>query len=155
MRAPLGIHSRPMRKPSLALLIALAALVLAAGCGGDDEEETTAATTETTTTEAGGGGGGGGGESVTMTEYEFDSNDLSVSQGDTLTVENDGAIEHNLTIEEASDAEKESTELAATPNIAPGESSDLTVDVDPGQHSIVCTIDDHRGLGMIGTIDVK
>jgi len=145
-----------MRKPSLALLIALAALVLAAGCGGgDDEEETTAATTETTTTEAGGGGGGGGGESVTMTEYEFDSNDLSVSQGDTLTVENDGAIEHNLTIEEASDAEKESTELAATPNIAPGERSDLTVDVDPGQHSIVCTIDDHRGLGMIGTIDVK
>ena len=27
-----------------------------------------------------------------MTEHEFDSNDLSVSQGDTLTVENDGLI---------------------------------------------------------------
>jgi uncharacterized cupredoxin-like copper-binding protein len=41
------------------------------------------------------------------------------------------------------------------PTMAPGESADLTVDVDPGQHSIVCTIDDHRGQGMIGTIDVK
>jgi plastocyanin len=144
-----------MRKSTLALLLALAALALAAGCGGDDDEETTAATTETTTTEAGGGGGGGGGETVSMTEYEFDSNDLSVSQGDTLTVTNDGSIEHNLTIEEASDAKKSSTELAATPNVAPGDSADLTVNVDPGQHSIVCTIDDHRGLGMIGTIDVK
>ena len=141
-----------MRKPTIALLLALAALGLAAGCGGDDDEETTAATTETTTAA---GGGGGGGETVSMTEYEFDSNDLSVSQGDTLTVENDGSIEHNLTIEEASDAKKESTELGATPNVARGESADLTVDVDPGQHSIVCTIDDHRGLGMIGTIDVK
>jgi plastocyanin len=141
-----------MRKPPLALLLALAALGLAAGCGGDDDDETTAATTETT---ASAGGGGGGGQTVSMTEYEFDSNDLSVSQGDALTVTNDGSIEHNLTIEEAGDAEKPSNELAATPNVAPGDSADLTVDVDPGQHSIVCTIDDHRGLGMIGTINVK
>jgi len=137
-----------MRKPPLALLLALAALGLAAGCGGDDDDETTASA-------GGGGGGGGGGQTVSMTEYEFDSNDLSVSQGDALTVTNDGSIEHNLTIEEAGDAEKPSNELAATPNVAPGDSADLTVDVDPGQHSIVCTIDDHRGLGMIGTINVK
>ena len=130
------------------LTAALAAATIAAGCGGGDDEGTTAATTT-------GGGGGGGSQTVEMTEYEFVPNDLKAAEGDTITADNKGKLEHNLTIEEAPDAEKESKQLAATSDVQAGSSADLTVNVDPGKHSIVCTIAGHRELGMIGTIDVK
>jgi len=130
------------------LAAALAAVTIAAGCGGGDDEGTTAATTT-------GGGGGGGSQTVEMTEYEFVPNDLKAAEGDTITADNKGKLEHNLTIEEAPDAEKESKQLAATSDVQAGSSADLTVNVDPGKHSIVCTIAGHRELGMIGTIDVK
>jgi plastocyanin len=139
--------SRTFRIAPLAAALAAAAIV--AGCGGgDDDEGTTAATTT-------GGGGGGGSRTVEMTEYEFVPNDLKAAQGDTITADNKGKLEHNLTIEEAPDAEKESKQLAATSDVQAGSSADLTVNVDPGKHSIVCTIPGHRELGMIGTIQVK
>ena len=130
------------------MVAAFAVAAIVAGCGGgDDDEGTTTATTN--------GGGGGKSQTVEMTEYEFIPNDLKAAQGDSITAENTGKIEHNLTIEEASNAEKQSRQLAATPNVQSGDSADLTVNVDPGKHSIVCTIPGHRELGMVGTIDVK
>jgi plastocyanin len=133
----------------LPVLLAVAALGLAAGCGGDDDEDT-AATTGTETT-----ADGGGAQTVGMTEFEFEPNDLTVSRGDTITADNTGNVEHNLTIREGPDPEQESPELAATPDVQSGDSAELTVDVDPGKHSIVCTIAGHAEQGMIGTIDVK
>jgi plastocyanin len=135
----------------LPLLLVIAAVGVAAGCGGDDDDDETAATTATTT-EA---GGGGGGQTVEMTEFEFEPNDLTASQGDPITAENTGSTVHNLTIEEGTDPEKASTEIAATPDVDAGQSGELTVDVDPGEYSIVCTIANHRELGMIGTIRVE
>jgi plastocyanin len=134
----------------LPLVLVLAAAGVAAGCGGDDDDDESAATTTTTTEE-----GGGGGQTVEMTEFEFEPNDLTASQGDTITAENTGSTVHNLTIEEGSDPEKASTELAATPDVDAGQSGELNVDVDPGEYSIVCTIANHRELGMIGTIKVE
>jgi len=125
---------------------ALAAAAIATGCGGGDDEGTASATT---------GGGGGGGQTVEMTEYEFLSNDLQVSAGDSITADNGGKLEHNLTIEEGADAEVKSKQLAATPDVQAGSSADVTVPDDPGKHSIVCTIAGHRQLGMIGTISIK
>ena len=90
-----------------------------------------------------------------MTEYEFDPNDLQVGAGDVIEADNAGKLEHNLTIEEGADAEKESKQLAATPDVQAGSSGNLTVPDDPGRHSIVCTIPGHRELGMIGTIEIK
>jgi plastocyanin len=135
----------------LPLLLVIAAVGVAAGCGGDDDDDETAATTATTT----GAGGGGGGQTVEMTEFEFEPNDLTASRGDTITAENTGSTVHNLTIEEGPDPEKASTEIAATPDVDAGQSGELTVDVDPGEYSIVCTIANHRELGMIGTIRVE
>jgi len=132
------------------LLPALGAAAIAVGCGGgDDDDATTAATT------TGGGGGGGGAETVELTEYEFTPNDLKVSQGDTITADNGGDIEHNLTIEQGTDAETASKELQGTPDIQSGDSANLDVTVKPGRYSIVCTIAGHRELGMIGTISVR
>jgi plastocyanin len=137
----------------LPLILAIAVATTAAGCGGDDDDDggTTAATTQETTA----GGGGGGAQTVAMTEFEFEPNDLSVKAGDTLTADNTGSTVHNLTIEEGSDPEQASKELAATPDVSAGDSADLKVDVDSGEYSIVCTIGNHRELGMVGTIRVK
>jgi plastocyanin len=135
----------------LPLLLVIVAVGVGAGCGGDDDDDETAATTATTT-EA---GGGGGGQTVEMTEFEFEPNDLTASQGDTITAENTGSTVHNLTIEEGPDPEKASTELAATPDVDAGQSGEVTVDVDPGEYALVCTIANHRELGMVGTIKVE
>src|SRR5919106_1002604 len=136
----------------LPLLLVIAAAGLAAGCGGDDDDDDESAATTTTTTEA---GGGDGGQTVGMTEFEFEPNDLTASQGDTITAENTGSTVHNLTIEEGPDPEKATTEIAATPDVDAGQSGEVTVDVDPGEYSIVCTIANHRELGMVGTIKVE
>lgn len=131
----------------LPLLLAIAAVGIAAGCGGGDDEE---AATTATETEA-----GGGGQTVGMTEFEFDPNDLTAAQGDVITAQNDGTTVHNLTIEEGPDPEKATNELAATSDVDAGKSAELTVDVDPGDYAIVCTISNHRELGMVGTIKVE
>jgi plastocyanin len=137
---------------TLSLLAVIVVAGIAAGCGGgDDDEDTTAPATTATETEA----GGGGAQTVEMTEFEFTPNDLTAAQGDTITADNTGSVEHNLTIQEGADPEKSSAELAATPNVQPGDKADLSVDVDPGDHSIVCTISGHAEQGMIGTIKVE
>ncbi|MGH2989135.1 MAG: cupredoxin domain-containing protein [Solirubrobacterales bacterium] len=138
----------------LPLLLVIAAVGVVAGCGGDDDDgEMTAA--ETTATETETGGGGGGAQTVGMTEFEFEPNDLTASQGDKITAENTGSAVHNLTIEEGSDPEQASTEVAATPDVDAGDSGEVTVDADPGEYSIVCTISNHRELGMIGTLKLE
>jgi plastocyanin len=141
-----------MRLRILPLLLVIAAAGLAAGCGGDDDDDEAAAPA-TTATEA--EGGGGGAQTVSMTEFEFEPNDLTAAQGDTITADNTGSTVHNLTIEEGSDPEQASTEVAATPDVDAGDSGELTVDADPGEYSIVCTISNHREQGMIGTIKVE
>jgi plastocyanin len=134
--------------PVSMLLVVAAALI--GGCGGDDDDDDAAATTGAETT-----AGGDSATTVGMTEFEFDPNDLTVSQGDTITAQNDGNVEHNLTIREGPDPEQETAELAATPAVQSGDSADLTVDIDPGKHSMVCTLPGHAEQGMIGTITVK
>jgi plastocyanin len=137
-----------MRLRILPLFLVIAVVGITAGCGGDDDDEEAAA--PATETEA-----AGGGQTVDMTEYEFEPNDLTVSQGDSITAETTGNIEHNLTIEEGPDPEKPSKELAATPDVQPDDSADLTVDLDPGEYALVCTVPGHREQGMTGTIKVE
>jgi plastocyanin len=137
------------------LALALVALVaaFAGGCGGGDDNNAATTTTQTTATEP--TGGGGGTTTVSMAEYKFDPNSLSVSRGDTLTVENKGSIGHNLTIEKGPDPKKKSQKLAGTPTFLPDKTEKLKVDLSPGKYAIVCTVAGHRELGMTGTITVK
>jgi plastocyanin len=129
----------------LVLLLAAATIAFAAGCGGDDDDEETAATEEAA----------GGGQTVSMSEFEFDPNDLTASQGDTITAENAGQIVHNLTIVEGNDPENPGSELATTEDVQPGDSGEVTVDVDAGNYSIICTVPGHAEDGMVGTIAVE
>jgi plastocyanin len=134
----------------LAVLLSVAVIGFAAGCGDDDEaDEEAAQTTAPADT------GGGGETSVEMTEFEFIPNDLSVSAGDTLALENTGQAPHNLTIVEGTDPEGGGAELAASDDIDAGASGDLLVDVEPGEYGFLCTIPGHAEDGMTGTITVE
>jgi plastocyanin len=139
-------------RPYLILLAALAALSLAAAGCGDDEETTTeepAVTSEETgaaNEETDGGGGAAKPVEVAMTEYRFDPSDLALAQGDSIEVVNDGELPHNFTVE---------AEDLATPDIDPGASDELTVDLAPGEYEFICTIADHAADGMTGTLTVE
>ena len=134
----------------LAMLLSVAVIGFAAGCGDDDDEGDEGAATTEAPAET-----GGGETSVEMTEFEFIPNDLSVSAGDTLALENTGQIPHNLTIVEGTNPEAGGAELAASDDIDGGGSGELLVDVEPGDYSILCTIPGHAEDGMTGTITVE
>jgi plastocyanin len=131
----------------LAVLAIAATFGLAAGCGGDDDDDDDSAATEATTTEEAAAGGGGG-TTVGMTEYAFDPADATVSAGDTITAQNDGELPHNYTIEADGDE-------VTSGDVDPGSSGEVTVDVDPGDYDVICTIPGHAEQGMEGTITVE
>lgn len=137
----------------LSLFLVVAVVGITAGCGGDDDDDEAAAPAETATeteTEA-----AAGGQTVEMTEFAFAPKDLNVSRGETIVAETTGGIVHNLTIEEGPDPATPSGELAATPDVQPGDSAELTVDLAPAAYALVCTVPGHREQGMTGTIKVK
>jgi plastocyanin len=144
----------------LALLLVALVVALGTGCGGDDGGgDTTSATptdtTSGTTTEPAGSAGGAETTSVSMDEYSFDPDKLVVKQGGTIEVKNEGAIAHNLTIEQGPDPKEKSKKLAGTSTFAPNGSEKLKVDLKPGKYAMACTVSGHRELGMRGTVTVK
>lgn len=127
-----------MRTRRLGVLVAAAVI---GGCGGGD-----------------GGGGerepeGGGSNSpqrVEMSEFAFSPDEVRVEAGDGILAVNVGSTPHNLTIERS-----RGSELAATSDIAPEAMERLTVEVDPGEYTLVCTVEGHREAGMVGKIVVE
>lgn len=146
----------PRKTLAVACAVVLAAFPLAlAACGDDDSDsDTTAATTtteETTTEETTGGGGGGGGETVDITETEFaiDPSEVTTKAGEvTFDITNDGATVHNLEIE-GNGVEELSDDING------GESTQLTVDLQPGSYEMYCAIPGHREQGMEGEVTVE
>ena len=141
-------------RKSLALIAIVIPLALAA-CGDDDDEETTSAATSETTTEEtttdDAAQTGGGGEELTISETEFalDPADPTVAAGEvTITATNDGATLHNLEVEGNGVEE-------ITDDLDPGQSGELTLDLEPGEYEIYCAIGDHAAQGMEGTLTVE
>lgn len=141
------------------LLVLLAALSLAAaGCGGGDDSSTTQAETATSTTDTTEAAtdttatdttdGAASTTTVSMKEYSFDPSDLTVKQGASITVKNDGDIAHNLAVEKGSE------KVAGTDTFLGGKSEKLTVDVTPGKYKMICTVPGHEDLGMKGDFTV-
>ena len=102
-----------MHRRCMAVLAALFALtLLAASCGGDEE-----------TPPAGGGGGsetesdGGGGADLTIVDFSFSPQDLSVTEGQTITVSNIGETSHTFTTDDG----------AIDETISPGDTVEITL----------------------------
>jgi plastocyanin len=103
----------------------LATIVLLAACGG------------------GGDTGDGGGGGLTMVDNAFEPQTLTVSSGSSVEVTNDGQALHNITIQEADIDE----------DVEAGQSTTITVELDPGEYEMICQF--HEAQGMTGTVTVK
>jgi len=115
-------------------------LVVAAGCGDEDD-----AAGRTVTVKSG--------KEVTVVakEYSFDPKTIVVTDGGKLTVEldNQGTLAHNLRVFDGG------TDIGGTPTFAGGEPRTGTVEVEPGEYEILCTVGDHADLGMKGKLEVR
>jgi uncharacterized cupredoxin-like copper-binding protein len=130
---------------------ALSGLALAA-CGGEEGAETIAA--PETTTEGATGATGATGEAqevdVSETEFAIDPANPEARAGTvTFNVTNDGELPHNLEVE-GSGVEEELEQ-----DLQPGDSGELTVDLEPGTYQLYCPVGDHAEQGMEGTLRVE
>ena len=118
-----------------------AAAVLAAGCGGDDNgnSEATPTTAEGTTLQLAADPGGA---------LSFDKTSLEAPAGSvTIELTNDSSVPHNVEVE-GNGVEEESDTVS-------GESTSLTVDLQPGTYDFYCAVPGHREAGMEGTLTVS
>jgi plastocyanin len=116
-------------------MLSLVAAALIGACGGGEDtaedQATTPATTPGTTTSA---------ADVTMQDNFFEPASVEAASGDSLTVANEGSALHSFTINQ-SDVDVD---------VQPGGSEEVSISVDPGDHSFVCKY--HQG--MSGTLTV-
>jgi plastocyanin len=126
--------------------IALVALALAvAGCGGDDDEDEEAApppppaATGGTRLENPADAGG---------ELAFEEDELEAPAGEiTLVMENPSSLEHNIAVKGDGIDEK-------GPVVGEGETSEVTVTLEPGEYEFYCSVPGHEAGGMEGTLTV-
>ncbi|ASU84188.1 hypothetical protein CDO52_16565 [Nocardiopsis gilva YIM 90087] len=145
---------------------ALAALLGLAACGGQEQEPTAedTITTEQETEQDTGGGTAGDtedtGEETPDDETTAETVPVKASEfsfagiPDTLPAgtikfdfDNVGQAQHNLVIEEIGDQK--------VVEAGPGEQASGTVDLEPGEYTIYCSIGNHREQGMETTVTVE
>jgi plastocyanin len=127
------------RSKWLRLLAGVFALsLLLAACGGDDDDggEETGGGGGGETAET---GGGGGGTSITIADFAFDPNTISVSGPTEVTITNDDTAAHTFTLDDGS----------VDQEIAAGESATVTVDVTEST-GFICRFHPQ----MTGTVEV-
>ncbi|MCB1038969.1 MAG: plastocyanin/azurin family copper-binding protein [Acidimicrobiales bacterium] len=79
---------------------------------------------------------------VSAKEFAFDPSDAEIATTGTITLTNDGTVEHDLVVQGLT-----------TGSVAPGESGELVLDgVAPGEYDYYCSIPGHRDAGMEGRI---
>lgn len=139
-----------MTRRMLALLLALTVLALgAAACGGDDDGEES---DEPAAANGNGGGDGGGGETIQLAADPdgapaFDQTEITAPAGEiTIEFTNDASVPHNVTLE---DVEGGATETVT------GDSTSVTVNLEPGTYTYFCSVAGHREGGMEGTLTVE
>jgi uncharacterized cupredoxin-like copper-binding protein len=122
--------------PAAAVMVALLAF---AGCGGgDDDEDGSAADGPSIRT-----------VEIALRDFSLDPARISLQEAGvyTLHVVNRGQTTHALEVEGVGVEEE-------TPDLAPGDSADLKIDVDEGDYDMYCPVDGHQAMGMEGRIVV-
>ena len=114
------------------IFVALALPFGLLACGSDEGEEASGETVD-----------------VTATEFAFDPSDIQLDAAGTYTfhLSNDGQMEHGFEIEGQGIEEH-------TDTIGGGDTADVTVDLGEGEYEIYCPVDNHREMGMEGTVTV-
>jgi plastocyanin len=137
-----------MRTPTWKAAAAAGVTLLALGLGacGDDEDEGTddsgSDTTETTEAADDGGDEGGGGEgTVTIRDFAFDPDELTVGPQAALVITNEDSTTHTFTVDDAG--------LDLT--LEGGDTLEQQAPSDPGSYDFRCDIHSN----MTGTLTVE
>jgi hypothetical protein len=86
---------------------------------------------------------------VALSEYRVTPETVRAYAGTlTITVRNAGTLTHNLVISLGTQNE------AFSPDLTPGASTTMTVDLAPGKYMLRSTISEDQSLGLWGTLDV-
>jgi hypothetical protein len=86
---------------------------------------------------------------VALTEYRITPETVRAYAGTlTITVRNVGTLTHDLAISLGSQNE------ALSPDLMPGGSTTMIVDLAPGKYMLRSTISEDQSLGLWGTLDV-
>ncbi len=116
--------------------VVAAASVALAACGGGGDDGGGAATSEDGTIQ------------VEAGDLYFDPEEYSAAAGELeIVVENVGAVEHDVVIEEAGDS--------SVVHVAPGDTGSGTIDLEAGTYTMYCSIPGHREAGMEATLNIS
>jgi len=122
--------------------VAGAALLLSACGGGTGGSGTPTGTAHPTA--------GANAVTVTETEFSIQLSETNFTPGThTFRVENQGSSRHNLNIQGPG------MNTMTSPVINGGETTELTVTLQPGTYQVWCSVDNHRAQGMDTTITVR
>jgi uncharacterized cupredoxin-like copper-binding protein len=145
---------RTNRRFAALLAIGAAVAVPMVGCGGGGNDNGSSDTSEANQASTSGGAaatGPGGSVNLSATDFKFDPSAPSVKSGQvTFNEQNNGQVTHSLEIEDVNGEDKE-----LEGDVSPGSNGTLTVNLAPGKYTFYCPIDNHRQMGMEGTITVK
>jgi plastocyanin len=144
-------------RATIAALVAGGGLSLGiAACGDDEEPATTPVTTETktvvpTVTQTVAPPLGTSSLSVSLTEFALSPANPTIEPSKlTINAKNNGSVAHSVQVNGPNGA------VTLPSPLDPGESGKLTVKLaKPGKYVWFCPIDNHRDMGMKGTITVK
>jgi uncharacterized cupredoxin-like copper-binding protein len=131
-----------MRKGTASVAVAIASASFAAGCGDDDEA-------------------GGGEVNVVLSEWVVEPEQDSVDAGEvTFVADNEGGEPHELVVVEAASADElpvddegafdeqafgEENVLGEVEDVEPGDTKELTLDLEPGDYVFLCNIVEEPG----------
>jgi plastocyanin len=124
------------------LLTAALAAAVTGGCG-DDEKSGRTVTVEGARTVR-----------VVADDYTFDPETIVNEAGGskarfTILLDNRGSLAHNLKLFRGE------REVGGTPTFPGGRSETGSVELEPGEYRMVCTVGNHEELGMTGTLRVR
>jgi plastocyanin len=135
----------------MARLLGLALLVLAlalAGCGGDNGGDEDAAPPPPPPPAAGGGGTTLQNPADESGALKFQKDSLTAPAGEvTLVMENPSPVDHNIAVKGDGIDEQ-------GPIVGQGETSQVTVMLEPGEYEFYCSVPGHEAAGMEGTLTI-
>ena len=137
------------RTPAL-LVLALGAVLLAAGCGGGSSSSSSAPAA-TTPMSSSGGAAQTVEIDVAQTGLAYTTTTATAKAGTvTLKSMNPQSIEHVISIESSDGSINQKGNLVAN-----GDVSEVTVDLKPGTYTFYCSVPGHKEAGMSGTLTVS
>jgi plastocyanin len=130
-------HLRPL------LLVLVAAVLVLTGCSDDSGDDESGSDADATSDDSASGdaGGSASGDAVTIADFAFDPDGLTVAAGTTVTFTNEDSAAHTATAEDDS---------FDTGELEGGDSAEVTFD-EPGEVSYFCNIHNY----MQGTVTVE